>query len=249
MLGHNDPIPPEHDGPIFCCMRAMDLEARIAECPEGKRNDLIFVQNGYINPVLAKFDLLESATRVILFIGVPSTSSTPIDGVTELHPNGLTVVSGKWAREVKNRLAHHNLSCTIVDYPELEKVYYEKIIWLCTFNLIGMCHGGMVMAQVANQKEKLALQIMLELFSVVQQRTSVQFDIPYSMQKLMAYARTLLQYPTSFSEYETRNAYFYDHSKAIMAQGLPDPSPTHTQYVEHFFAVVQKKSPTRRSRL
>ncbi|PXF44277.1 hypothetical protein BWQ96_05981 [Gracilariopsis chorda] len=193
------------------------------------------MQNGHINYTLESTGVLSSCTDVVQYIGLSTKDALPTDGVTEHDPQGLTVACGKWAEQVEHRLAYHNLSCNIVENDTFELAYYEKIIWLCTFNLIGMYHGGLHMSQVANDNTEEVTTIMHELFQIVQQRTTVCFDLPNSVQRLLSYSRTLTTFPTSFSEYEKRNAYFYEHSKRMIAQGQQDPSPIHTSYVQVLF--------------
>ncbi|PXF45082.1 hypothetical protein BWQ96_05121 [Gracilariopsis chorda] len=235
VLGRHDVIPDDYSGRIFCCVRAIVMHTRINACPQAKREDLIFMQNGHINPTPESTGVLSSCTRVVLYIGISTKDALETDGFTEHDPQGLTVACGKWAEQLKHRLAYHNLSCNIVDTDMFEMAYYEKIIWLCTFNLIGMYHGALHMSQVANDNTEEVTTIMHELFQVVQQRTTVCFDLSNSAQRLLSYSRTLTTFPTSFSEFETRNAYFYEHSKRMIAQGQQDPSPTHTSYVQVVF--------------
>lgn len=238
LLGRNDAIPGDFTGPIFCCVRADAIDSRISSCSEQQRNNFVFIQNGHIEPVLDKFGILESCTRVILFIAIATKDEPPVDGITPLHPHGLTVVCGKWAHHVKARLWHHNLSCHVVTSSQFQQVYYEKLIWLCTCNLLGMCYGGLRMSKVADQHEEVAQYIMLELSTVVQHRTAVWINIPTSMQKLLAYARTLTDLNTSSSEYETRKAYFNEYSNRLPGQGRLDPSPTHTRYLRLLFNTI-----------
>ncbi|PXF44280.1 hypothetical protein BWQ96_05984 [Gracilariopsis chorda] len=193
------------------------------------------MQNGHIAPILETTGVLSSCTRAVLYIGVPAVQELHSDGVTDKDPQGLTVVCGKWAQQVKNHLAYQNLSCNIVDSENFEEAYYEKITWLSTFNLIGMYYGSLLMSVVANDKADEAKKMMHELFGVVQQRTSISFVVEDSIERLLSYSRTLSTFSTSFSEYKSRNAFFYDHSKRVMARGEKDPSLTHSFYLQAFF--------------
>ncbi|PXF39551.1 hypothetical protein BWQ96_10752 [Gracilariopsis chorda] len=241
VLGRHDFIPESYTGPIFCCVRADVIATRINACLQSKREDLIFMQNGHIAPILERTGVLSSCTRAVFYFRVPAVYELPTDGVTDKDPQGLTVVYGKWAKQVKNRLLYHNLSCNIVDSEQFEKSYYEKITWLSTFNLIGMYYGGLLMSVVANDKADEAKKMMHELFGVVQQRTSISFDVKDSVERLLSYSRTLTTFPTSFLEYESRNAFFYEHSKRVMARGETDPSPTHSFYLQALFQQQFKK--------
>lgn len=46
IIRRGDPIPADHPGPIYLCTRNDDLSAVVAQCPEEKRPDLVFLQNG-----------------------------------------------------------------------------------------------------------------------------------------------------------------------------------------------------------
>ena len=42
------------------------------------------------------------------------------------------------------------------------------------------------------------------------------------------YARSVAHFPTAVKEFEWRNGWFHDLSKAALAKGLPDPMPVHS---------------------
>ncbi|PXF43632.1 hypothetical protein BWQ96_06641 [Gracilariopsis chorda] len=231
VLGRHDIISDDYSGLIFCCVRANVMHTTIKACPQAKRKQLMFMQKDHTNPTLEITGVLSSCRIVVLYISVSTEDAVPTDGVTEHDLRGLTVACGKQAEQVKQRLAYHNLSNNILDSETFEMAQYEKIIWLSTFNLIGMYHGGVHMSEVANRRMKEVTAIMHELFHVVQQRTTVCFDLRKSVQWLLSYSGTLITFPTLFSEYERRNAYLYEHSKRVIAQGQQDVSPIHKSYV------------------
>ncbi|PXF43629.1 hypothetical protein BWQ96_06638 [Gracilariopsis chorda] len=136
----------------------------------------------------------------MLYIGVPGVHELFTDGLTDEDHQRLTVMYGKWAQQVKKRLAYHNLSCRNVENEQFENSYDKKTTWLSTFNLIGMYYGGLVMSEVANDKADEAKKMMNELFGVAQQRTSVSLDVQESVGRLLSYILMLTTFPTSFSD-------------------------------------------------
>jgi len=47
-------------------------------------------------------------------------------------------------------------------------------------------------------------------------------------QRLLAYARSVAHFPTALKEFDWRNKYFLDLTRARAAKGLPDLTPMHT---------------------
>lgn len=105
-------------GPIYVCVRNDDLEKVIESIPMARRNDLVFVQNSVLAPVLQKYHLDHTnCTQALIYYGITKKGDPPIDGKTDVNPEGLTAVTGKWSQDFANRLAQTGLSCHIYDYP------------------------------------------------------------------------------------------------------------------------------------
>ena len=82
-MRRGDPFP-EHikEGPIYVCTRNNVLDDIVAMTPEERRQDLVFMQNGMLEPWLASKGLEDNtqcliymAVRVIQMLGVQSTLS------------------------------------------------------------------------------------------------------------------------------------------------------------------------------
>ena len=54
LVKRGDPIPADHPGPVYVCTQAADLEAVLAACPEEKKDDLVFLQDGMLEPVFQR---------------------------------------------------------------------------------------------------------------------------------------------------------------------------------------------------
>eukprot|EP00968_Pinguiococcus_pyrenoidosus_P005661 scaffold368_cov258-Pinguiococcus_pyrenoidosus.AAC.24 len=113
-VGRGDTIDAGGSGPIYVCTRNDVLDDIVDKCPENRREDLVFLQNGFIESWL-KSRGLEANTQALLYFAVPKLGAEPIDGVTPLNPEGLTTVTGKWGQALADRLAKAGLKCNDVD--------------------------------------------------------------------------------------------------------------------------------------
>merc|ERR1719217_257599 len=109
----DDPMPTvPASGPIYVTTRNNDLQAIIDATPPERREDLVFMQNGMLGAFLEKNGLAD-ATQVLLYLAVSKLGEAPIDGITEVNPEGLTSATGKWAGAFKARLAKGELTCNV----------------------------------------------------------------------------------------------------------------------------------------
>lgn len=134
MIKRGEAIPSDAPGPVYVCTRNDDLDDIIASCPEEKREDLVFVQNGFLERFLRERQVAEN-TKANLYFAVPKLGATPIDGITATDPDGLTAVCGKW----EGRQAYPSpliLSPNVGD-PTLKQFYYSHFsVFCCSFPCI-----------------------------------------------------------------------------------------------------------------
>ena len=52
MVKRGEPIPADSTGPIFVCTRNDSLAGIVESCPPARREDLVFLQNGMLQPWL-----------------------------------------------------------------------------------------------------------------------------------------------------------------------------------------------------
>jgi hypothetical protein len=81
-------------------------------CDYSTRADLVFLQNGMMEPWLESRGLSE-ATQVLVYFAVAKLGDPPQDGKTDANPEGLTAASGKWASAMASRLHAAGLSCKV----------------------------------------------------------------------------------------------------------------------------------------
>ena len=55
-----------------------------------------------------------TAEQVLVYFAVSKKGETPIDGITDANPEGLTSACGKWSEELKERLAGGGLTCHVL---------------------------------------------------------------------------------------------------------------------------------------
>lgn len=53
----------------------------------------------------------------------------PIDGKTDVNPEGLTAANGVWASALANTLTSGGLSCHVLDDKAFHAAMLEKLIW------------------------------------------------------------------------------------------------------------------------
>jgi hypothetical protein len=230
IVGRGDRIPPDAPGPVYVCTRADDLEDIIMDCPEEKKEDLVFMQNGMLEPLLRRHNVHEN-TRANLYLAVSSHGAEPIDGVTPSNPEGLTSVTGKWADAFAERLEKLDLSCKISFERDFRRGQLEKLIWISAFNLVGAVHGGVTMGQVADKHRDEINDLVAEM------GTMIRFTLAVGMmsdidKRLCDYARSVASFPTALKEFQWRNGWFYNYSRLAKKNGIKDYTPMHTGYLE-----------------
>ena len=115
LLQRNDVFPLESfSGPVYIATRNNDLKDIIEKTPINRRNDLIFLQNGVLNEFLNPYELQDN-TQGLIYFAISKKNEKPIDGITEINPNGLTAVTGKWANDFALRLRQLGLTCRVLD--------------------------------------------------------------------------------------------------------------------------------------
>ena len=228
IIGREDPIPADGEGPIFVCTRNDVLASIVAKTPEHRQEDLVFMQNGYLDSFLEEYGL-ESNTQALIYFAVSKKGEAPIDGKTDLNPDGLTAVTGKWAAAFKERIEAAGLACFDIDTEAYRVAMFEKLIWIDAFMLVGALNGGITVGEVEKIHRQEVTELIGELCSAVTLKTGTKFG-PGCSERLCAYARSVAHFPTAIKEFEWRNGYFWNISEEAEDEGKPDPCPTHTAY-------------------
>mmetsp|Transcript_21946 Transcript_21946/g.70656 ORF Transcript_21946/g.70656 Transcript_21946/m.70656 type:complete len:316 (+) Transcript_21946:454-1401(+) len=217
-------------GPIYVCVRNDSLEDVIAATPVERREDLVFLQNGWLLPFLEARGLGE-ATQGLVYFAVAKEGDAPVDGITDLNPDGLTAVRGKWAEAFQKRLATKGgggLKCKVLnDRDAFLKAMLEKHVWICAFMLVGATHGGCTVGDVVKKHGAQFDSLANELAQAGARDLGVLLDDGY-LPRLKAYARAVAHFPTAVKEFKWRNGYFFQLTRAAVERGDTDPCPTHT---------------------
>lgn len=237
VVKRGDPIPHDHPGPIYVCTQTEDLEAVIKATPEAKKDDLIFLQDGMLEPVFQKYGLY-GPTQISLWIAQMRLGGKPVDGVHSAAADGLTQVHGKWAGAVAMRMGTGGLLCREVMDRDGRRGVLERLVFVSAYNLVGAVHGGLTVGEVALHHREEVGAMCRELASFIRYTLSVSLFSGID-DRLNAYARHMEFLPTAIKDFRFRNGYFYRY--ALMAGtrttadgrkiDVPDTTPIHTEYL------------------
>ncbi|KHN38064.1 hypothetical protein glysoja_007106 [Glycine soja] len=230
LVRRGESVPLNFEGPIFVCTRNDDLESVLQSTPSSRWGDLVFFQNGMLEPWLESKGL-EDANQVLAYFAVSKIGETPIDGRTDINPEGLTAAYGKWASIVAARLNAGGLSCKVLDKEVFQKQMLEKLIWICSVMLVGARHGGVSVGVVDKEFRTELSNLITELASTASSEKGLTFEEAME-ERLCAYSRAVAHFPTAVKEFKWRNGWFYSLSEKATAQGKPDPCPLHSQWLK-----------------
>ncbi|XP_015570884.2 uncharacterized protein LOC8280278 [Ricinus communis] len=230
LVKRGEPVPLDFEGPILVCTRNDDLEAVLEATPKSRWNDLVFFQNGMLEPWLESKGL-EDADQVLAYFAVAKLGEPPIDGKTDTNPEGLTAAYGKWAAAVASRLHAGGLSCKILDKDAFQKQMLEKLIWIAAFMLVGARHPGATVGAVEKEYRSEVSSLIAELASAASAEKGIVFENGVE-ERLCAYSRAVAHFPTAVKEFKWRNGWFYSLSEKAIAEGKPDPCPLHTAWLK-----------------
>lgn len=193
ILGRDDTIDPNGNGPILIATRNDSLDSIVDNCPENRRKDLVFMQNGYLDDFLAKKGLLDN-TQVLLYLAVTAKGAAPIDGVTSFNPEGLTAATGIHAQAFADRLAALNLKCNVLSPPEYRAAMFEKLMWISTYMLVGAAKDCKSVGEAGEKHGDLVEKIVNELVAAVSKKEGVVFP-EGTMARLSAYTDVVADFP------------------------------------------------------
>ncbi|KAF8070955.1 OSB4 [Scenedesmus sp. PABB004] len=212
-------------GPILIATRNDALDGIVDATPPERRPDLVFLQNGMLQPWLDSRGLGD-ATQVLVYFAVAKLGDAPTDGKTDVNPEGLTAACGVHAEAVAARLRGGGLSCKVLDRPAFTRAMLEKLVWISAFMLVGAKHKATVGEVEARHGDEVSALIQ-ELADAGAADLGVTLE-PGVVPRLTAYARSVSHFPTAVKEFKWRNGYFHALSQAAAAAGKPDPCPLHS---------------------
>ncbi|KAJ4718684.1 Nuclear protein [Melia azedarach] len=230
LVKRGEPVPLDFDGPVLVCTRNDDLEAVLEATPQSRWNDLVFFQNGMLEPWLESKGIGD-ADQVLAYFAVSKLGEPPVDGKTDTNPEGLTAAYGKWASAVAARLHAGGLSCKVLDKEAFQKQMLEKLIWIAAFMLVGARHPGATVGAVEKDYRSEVASLIAELASAAAAEKGITFE-PAMEDRLCAYSRAVAHFPTAAKEFKWRNGWFYSLTEKAIAEGKPDPCPLHTAWLK-----------------
>lgn len=135
LLGRGDLISSADEGnPILVATRNDALDGIIDNCPPNRLDDLVFLQNGYLDHYLESKGLSEN-TQALLYLSVTAKGAPAIDGVTSVNPEGLTAATGKHAKAFADRVAALNLKCNVLSSKQYKPAMFEKLMYVAVVTL------------------------------------------------------------------------------------------------------------------
>ena len=227
VLKRGEPFPAEPaSGPIYVSTRNDALAGIVEATPAARRADLVFLQNGMLGDFLDGVGLAD-ATQILLYLAVAKLGEKPIDGITELNPDGLTAATGKWSSAFAARLRKADLTCRELAGDEYTCAMLEKHVWICAFMMCGALNGGCTVGDVEASHAAQLRPLVDELVAAGEAELGVKLA-PGAYDRLAAYGRSVAHFPTAVKEFEWRNGWFYQISAKAAKAGKPDPLPLHT---------------------
>lgn len=235
VVGRGQLVPADFDGPILVCTRNDDLDDVLQATPPSRRKDLVFFQNGMLEPWFLS-NGLGKAEQVLAYFAISKLGEPPIDGKTDTNPEGLTAAYGKWALAVAARLNAGGLSCKVLNEETFQKQMLEKLIWISAFMLVGARHPGASVGVVEKEHRSEVTALIAELAAAAAGEKGIVFDGGIE-ERLCAYSRAVAHFPTAVKEFKWRNGWFYSLTEKALAAGRPDPCPLHTAWLKELSVV------------
>lgn len=208
VLGRGDSIDADGEGPILLATRNDALDEIIENCPENRRKDLVFLQNGYLDDFLEKKGLSENS-QVLLYLSVPAKGVAPTDGVTTFNPEGLTASTGEWAQAFADRLASIDLKCNVVSAKDYRPAMFEKLMWISTYMLVGAANNCATVGDAGKDHSDTVESIVKELVAAVSAKEGIEFP-EGTLERLKSYTDVVADFPCGVKEFEWRNQYFWN---------------------------------------
>jgi len=126
---------------VLLCTGAQHLEEAVAECPPERRPDLVFMQNGALEPWLAARGL-EGCTRALLYLSAEEGGAGLKDG------GGRSSVTGPWAVATRQALGAAGIGAREVPRSDFGRLAFEKLLWSSVFWCLSAGRGGVPVGEL-----------------------------------------------------------------------------------------------------
>ncbi len=199
--------------PVLVAVRNHDLERVIERVPEARRGDLVFLQNGLFDGLLARHGLA-GCSRGLLYFAVPAWGDDVQGGQTSWFtgPHGSRVVA--WLKSLDVEAAH-------VEPEVFARHELEKVCWLVAHGLLCAVHDLSV-GEVERAHRSTLAALVQELVDVASAERGGEVSAPELVDGLCAYSRTIPSFRASVKEWDWRDGWFVRAARKHRV-----PTPTH----------------------
>ena len=190
--------------PVVVAVRNDDLLDVVARVPRPRRSDLVFIQNGAVREHLRE-NALQRATRGLIYFAV----SQPGDPIT---PGGTSWFSGDHGLAMSRWFGAMGLAAESVDWGRFSFYELQKMCWIAAFGPLCDRHQTPVGAIVSDHRDELQA-LVAELAAVGRAASGVDVPLPYLVDSLCDYSKTIPDYRASTKEWRWRNGWFVDTAR------------------------------------
>lgn len=184
--------------PILVCTRNDSLPAVLAGVHPERHADLVFVQNGMVQPFLAEHGL-SGCTQGVLWVAVPRRGDAPV-------PGGTSVFHGPWARPIAELLDSHGVHAAAVDRTAYQREVAVKLAWICVFGVLGSALGVPV-GDIARDHADAVGALSDELHPLLVREPGLDLDVTALRRRLFDYTARIPHFPASVKEWRWRNGW------------------------------------------
>ncbi len=198
--------------PVLVAVRNHDLEGVIKRVPEARHQDLVFLQNGLFDGLLASHGLT-GCSRGLLYFAVPAWGDDVQGGQTSWF-------TGPHAQRVVDWLGQLEIEAAEVSPAAFARHELEKVCWLVAHGLLCAVHDIRV-GQVERAHRGTLEALVQELVSVAEAARGGEFSAEEIVDGLCAYSRTIPSFRASVKEWDWRDGWFVH---AALQHGVPTPT-------------------------
>ncbi|MFZ4576878.1 MAG: ketopantoate reductase family protein [Myxococcota bacterium] len=184
--------------PILVTTRNDDLDAVVAQVPEERRSDLVFVQNGMLQPWLVSRGLGE-CSRGLLYFAVP-TRHAPVS------PGGASLFTGARADQLVQWFGAVALDAQALERHAFAEAELEKLIWNAAFGLL--CQRfDLPVGAVVEHKAACLRDLVAEMAQVGRAALGVDLALDPLLARLCRYSMTIPGYLGAVRDWPWRNGW------------------------------------------
>lgn len=227
LISRGQVVASERDGegafPIIVSTHCSNLEAVLEKTCKSRWKDLVFVQNGMLQPWLQRHSLQDN-TQVLLFMSAtPENPLKPKGRMLVQHGGRNSCAWGRWASTVAGIMQRGGLQCSTLSHEQFLEVMIEKLLWGSIFWLLSDALGTLPVGRIAedhkghvqeltNELLPLALAYLSHSNCAVFGVPAYQFKEAEMVERLCAYSNgipaAIPSKSMALSEFEWRNGWF-----------------------------------------